>query len=80
MMDKELQEKILAHAKNELYIEDEYEFKKELQKECYLVSDELLDKVVVTTGVNPCVCFDAHTGEYLGLEDKKYAKEVGELL
>lgn len=80
MMDKELQEKILTHAKEELYIENIDEFQKELESECYLVSDELLDKVVIASGVNPCVCFDAHSGEYLGLEDKDYAKEVGELL
>lgn len=79
-MNKELQEKILTHAKEELYIENISEFKKELENECYLVQDEILDKVVLATGVNPCVCFDAHTGEYLGLEDKEYAKEVGELL
>lgn len=80
MMEKELKEKILSHAVEELYIEDLSEFEKELEHDCYLVQDELLDKVVLTSDGNPCVCFDAYTGEFLGLEDINYARKVGELL
>ena len=80
MMEKELKEKILSHAVEELYIEDLSEFEKELEHDCYLVQDELLDKVVLTSDGNPCVCFDAYTGEFLGLEDLNYARKVGELL
>ena len=80
MMKEELKEKILSHAVEELYIEDLSEFKKELEQGCYLVKDGLLDKVVLTSDGNPCVCFDAYTGEFLGLEDINYARRVGEEL
>jgi len=80
MMNEELMERIISHAKEELYIENLEDFKKELEGECYLVPDGEFDKVVIGAGGTPCVCFDVLTGVYLGLEDLEYARQVGERL